>query len=88
MSAITIARDVVPFGVLTMVVCSHRGAERLAHQQQRRAVLAMRERDGLFGIARQTLFAKRAALGVALAPHYSDDAPDRRGQPGRDRDRP
>ena len=27
MSAITIARDVVPFGVLTMVVCSHRGAE-------------------------------------------------------------
>ena len=44
--------------------CSYRGAERLAHQQQRRAVLAMGERDGLFGIARQTLFAARAVARV------------------------
>jgi hypothetical protein len=29
------------------------------------------------------LFAKRAALGVALAPHYSDDATDGRGKPDR-----
>jgi uncharacterized damage-inducible protein DinB len=30
------------------------------------------------------LFGKRAALGVALIPHYSDDTPVERGKPGPD----
>lgn len=33
------------------------------------------------------LFAKRAGLGIALVPHYSDDASVARREPGKDRDR-
>ena len=32
------------------------------------------------------LFGKRASLGAALIPHYSDDAPAERGKPGGNRD--
>jgi hypothetical protein len=43
--------------------CRHAGPERFANEQQRRAIEAMRQCDGLLGISDQTLFGRRGGSG-------------------------